>query len=141
MPAFACTAIPLPELDRVETVFWSDADLPSTDKQFPGEFIGKVIFVERSSAQIFFSSHKNKLEVKVLESMTHPDLVGRNLHIIPDILESAAGLCPPSSPGKFIGPSAEAQGTVRGALDLSSENAKGIDLNYYAYKLPAHTGE
>lgn len=141
IPAFACTAIPAPELDRVETIFWDDAEQLVTDQQFPGEFVGKIIFVERSSVQLFFSSNKNKLKVRVLESMTHPDLVGRNLLIIPNLMDWANGPCPSSSPGKFIGPSIGAQGTVRGALSPSYENANGISLKYYSYRLPLSSDE
>ena len=140
-PALACTAIPPPEFDRVDTVFWDDSGQLDTDLQFPGEFVGKITFVERSTVQIFFSPNKNKLKVRVLESTTHPDLVGRNLLIIPDILDWSAGLCPPSMPGKFIGPSIGAQGTVRGALGPSYENANGISLNYYSYRIPLSSDE
>jgi len=123
IPAFACTAIPSPEPDRVETVFWDDADLTPTDQQFQGEFIEKIIFVERSNLQILFSSDKNKLKAKVLESPTHPNLVGQHLQILPEPVYVAAGPCPRSLPGKFTDPSV------------------GASLNYYSYKLSPRSGE
>lgn len=140
MPASACIAIPLPEFNRVDTVFWDAANQP-TDQRFPSEFLGEVIFAERSGFERFFSSNKNKLKAIVTESPTHPDLVGKNLLIITTIDMDTSGLCPPSEPGKIIHPLEGAQGAVRGALSPKAKAPTAINFIYHSYRLPTQSGE
>ena len=88
-PAHACRpSAPFPTQEGVWYNDWADIPVEHIEN---ADFIGKVIFENRSGQAGFYPASEEELRARILESTTHPELAGTTLNVRP--FKNSVGRC------------------------------------------------